>query len=158
MTQALQQLSLPSRQEVAALAERFTNVEMRLDDMDAKLDRIERLLGREQPAPPAGRGESPQRRRRGEGSAIRRREPAAGVSRLGARARLAPQEKRSGETEVSHGAGSRCNRMRGRIWQQRLQIFTRVLTTKAADRPNAERTGVGAEQGEALPVHAGGPR
>ncbi len=37
---ALQQLSLPSRQEVAALAERFTNVEMRLDDLDAKLDRL----------------------------------------------------------------------------------------------------------------------
>ena len=40
MVQALQQLSLPSRQEVAALAERFTNVEMRLDDLDAKLDRV----------------------------------------------------------------------------------------------------------------------
>lgn len=40
MRQTLQQLSLPSRQEVAALAERFTNVELRLDDMDAKLDRL----------------------------------------------------------------------------------------------------------------------
>lgn len=40
MTQALQQLSLPSRQEVAALAERFTNIEMRLDDLDAKFDRL----------------------------------------------------------------------------------------------------------------------
>lgn len=40
MVQALVQLSLPSRQEVAALAERFTNVEMRLDDLDAKIDRI----------------------------------------------------------------------------------------------------------------------
>lgn len=40
MAQSLQQLSLPSRQEVAALAERFTNVEMRLDDLDAKIDRI----------------------------------------------------------------------------------------------------------------------
>jgi len=40
VAQALQQLSLPSRQEVAALAERFTNVEMRLDDLDAKLDRL----------------------------------------------------------------------------------------------------------------------
>ena len=40
MIQALQHLSLPSRQEVAALAERFTNVEMRLDDLDAKLDRL----------------------------------------------------------------------------------------------------------------------
>ncbi len=40
MVQALQQLSLPSRQEVAALAERFTNMEMRLDDLDAKIDRL----------------------------------------------------------------------------------------------------------------------
>jgi len=40
MVQTLQQLSLPSRQEVAALAQRFTYLEMRLDDMDAKLDRI----------------------------------------------------------------------------------------------------------------------
>ena len=50
MTQALQQLSLPSRQELAALAERFTNVEMRLDDMDAKLDRIVEALGQLSPA------------------------------------------------------------------------------------------------------------
>jgi hypothetical protein len=42
--QALQHLELPSRQELAALAERFTNVEMRLDDMDAKLDAIGKLL------------------------------------------------------------------------------------------------------------------
>ena len=40
MVHALEQLSLPSRQEVASLAERFTNLEMRLDDMDAKLDAI----------------------------------------------------------------------------------------------------------------------
>ena len=40
MIQALQQLSLPSRQEVAVLADRFTNLEMRLDDIDAKLDLI----------------------------------------------------------------------------------------------------------------------
>lgn len=46
MLQALEKLSLPSRQEVAALAERFTNVEMRLDDMDAKLDDIHRALDR----------------------------------------------------------------------------------------------------------------
>lgn len=44
MEQALQKLSLPSRHEVAALAERFTNVEMRLDDMDAKLDAIHKRL------------------------------------------------------------------------------------------------------------------
>lgn len=55
MVQALQQLSLPSRQEVAALAERFTNVEMRLDDLDAKLDRVLNALAalkQDQPATP----------------------------------------------------------------------------------------------------------
>ncbi len=40
MLQVLQQLSLPSRQDIIALAERFTNFEMRLDDIDAKLDHI----------------------------------------------------------------------------------------------------------------------
>jgi polyhydroxyalkanoate synthesis regulator phasin len=40
MVQVLQQLSLPSRQDMVSLAERFTNIEMRLDDMDAKLDRL----------------------------------------------------------------------------------------------------------------------
>jgi hypothetical protein len=42
MLQALQQLSLPSRQDIVALADRFTNLEMRLDDMGAQLDRIEK--------------------------------------------------------------------------------------------------------------------
>lgn len=42
MLQVLQQLSMPSRQDFTALADRFTNMEMRLDDMDAKLDRIEK--------------------------------------------------------------------------------------------------------------------
>jgi polyhydroxyalkanoate synthesis regulator phasin len=50
MAQTLQQLSLPSRQDVAALAERFTNVEMRLDDLDAKIDRV--LQGIAKAAPP----------------------------------------------------------------------------------------------------------
>ena len=42
MLQVLQQLSMPSRQDFSALADRFTNLEMRLDDIDAKLDRIEK--------------------------------------------------------------------------------------------------------------------
>ncbi len=96
MTQALQQMSLPSRQEVAALAERFTNVEMRLDDMDATLDRIERLLGREQPAPPPEAGTV----RQG-GAAERgvnpRSKPAGSVSRLGARGRIARKGNRAGK-------------------------------------------------------------
>jgi hypothetical protein len=40
MLMTLEQFSLPSRQQVTALAERFTNLEMRLDDIDAKLDQI----------------------------------------------------------------------------------------------------------------------
>ncbi len=40
MLRSLEQLSMPSRQEFAALAERFTHIEMRLDDMDAKLDKL----------------------------------------------------------------------------------------------------------------------
>jgi hypothetical protein len=56
MLQALQQMELPSRQEVAALAERFTNVEMRLDDMDAKLDAIQKMLGQNGAAPEAAHG------------------------------------------------------------------------------------------------------
>lgn len=50
MIMALEQLSLPSRQQVTALAERFTNFEMRLDDNDAKLDRIIELLSASRPA------------------------------------------------------------------------------------------------------------
>jgi len=40
MEQYLQQMSLPSRAEVIGLAERLTHVEMKLDDLDAKLDEV----------------------------------------------------------------------------------------------------------------------
>jgi len=40
MIRALEQLSMPSRADFISIAERLTNVEMRLDDMDTKLDRI----------------------------------------------------------------------------------------------------------------------
>jgi hypothetical protein len=103
MAQALAQMSLPSRQEVAALAERFTHVEMRLDDMDAKLDRIEKLLGREQAGSVAGSEKA------GAGSAVDKgaspkgvgpgSEPARGGSRLGARGRFV--RKRGGAKERS---------------------------------------------------------
>jgi hypothetical protein len=52
MQQVLQQLSLPSRQDIVALSERFTNQEMRLDDIDAKLDRMEKQT---HAAPPAAK-------------------------------------------------------------------------------------------------------
>lgn len=67
MLQALQQLSMPSRADFISLADRLTNVEMRLDDMDAKLDRIAKLLTK-----PAGAGAvrnpEPERRTRKKGA------------------------------------------------------------------------------------------
>jgi hypothetical protein len=60
MAQTLQQLSLPSKQDVAALAERFTNMEMRLDDLDAKIDQLIRAIAK---APPA-RARKPESGRR----------------------------------------------------------------------------------------------
>jgi polyhydroxyalkanoate synthesis regulator phasin len=38
MTQVLTQLNMPTRTDITSLAERLTNIEMRLDDLDAKID------------------------------------------------------------------------------------------------------------------------
>jgi hypothetical protein len=43
-TQVLTSLNMPVRTDVISLAERLTNVEMRLDDLDAKLDDILRAI------------------------------------------------------------------------------------------------------------------
>jgi hypothetical protein len=40
MVNALQQLAMPTRPDFISMAERLTNVEMKLDDLDVKLDRI----------------------------------------------------------------------------------------------------------------------
>jgi hypothetical protein len=48
MSQALANLRLPSRDDLARLAEQLTHIEMRLDDMEAKLDEM---------VPPRRRGE-----------------------------------------------------------------------------------------------------
>jgi polyhydroxyalkanoate synthesis regulator phasin len=52
MTQALTQLNMPTRTDVISLAERLTHIEMRLDDLEAKLDE------RSQPAPKAAPGKT----------------------------------------------------------------------------------------------------
>jgi hypothetical protein len=42
MAQSLRQLNMPTREDFVGLAERLTHIEMRLDDLDAKLDEMER--------------------------------------------------------------------------------------------------------------------
>jgi hypothetical protein len=44
MLKTLEQAAMPSRDDVLSIAARMTNIEMRLDDMDAKMDNILRLL------------------------------------------------------------------------------------------------------------------
>ena len=65
MAQVLTQLNMPTRADVISLAERMTNIEMRLDDLDARFDQLERLL-RERPGAPAAssRANAPARRGR----------------------------------------------------------------------------------------------
>jgi hypothetical protein len=48
MLKTLEQLAMPTRNDVVSLAERMTNVEMRLDDLDAKIDL---LVARSAPMP-----------------------------------------------------------------------------------------------------------
>jgi polyhydroxyalkanoic acid synthase PhaR subunit len=57
MVKTLEQLAMPSRADVVSIAERMTNIEMRLDDLDAKLDNIQRLIvhAGAAPRPPAGK-------------------------------------------------------------------------------------------------------
>jgi hypothetical protein len=50
MLNMLQQLNMPTSADFAGLAGRFTNVELLLDNLDAKLDRIEKLLFGRTPA------------------------------------------------------------------------------------------------------------
>ena len=50
MLRTLQQLNIPTSADFAGLAGRVTNIEMQLDNMDATLDRIEKLLTAAQPA------------------------------------------------------------------------------------------------------------
>jgi Poly(R)-hydroxyalkanoic acid synthase subunit (PHA_synth_III_E) len=72
---ALQQASMPSRQEVAALAGRFTNIEMRLDDMEAQLDRIIELCS---VAKPTSAGAGSHEKAKAKGKSPQRKNPRKG--------------------------------------------------------------------------------
>ncbi|HEX5503394.1 MAG TPA: hypothetical protein VFW96_12285 [Thermomicrobiales bacterium] len=54
MTRVLTQLNMPTRADVTGLAERLTNIELRLDDLDARLGEIQRAA-----APPAAAAPAP---------------------------------------------------------------------------------------------------
>jgi len=41
MARALAEVNLPSREDVIRVAERLTNIELRLDDLEAKLDEVQ---------------------------------------------------------------------------------------------------------------------
>jgi hypothetical protein len=59
MVQVLTNLSLPTRADVISLAERLTNIELRLDDLEAKLDeslRAGRKPSNAKARPSAGEG------------------------------------------------------------------------------------------------------
>jgi len=56
MVNALQQMAMPTRPDFVSMAERLTNVEMRLDDLDAKLDRIAEAIAKIPAPPPTSAG------------------------------------------------------------------------------------------------------
>jgi hypothetical protein len=61
MIQVLTNLNMPTRADVTSLAERLTHIEMRLDDMEAKLDeglRPARKPGSSKARPSTGEGHS----------------------------------------------------------------------------------------------------
>src|SRR5215469_10189609 len=45
MLKTLEQLAMPSRADITSLAERMTHIELRLDDLDAKLDEFQKSAG-----------------------------------------------------------------------------------------------------------------
>jgi hypothetical protein len=65
MLKTLEQMAMPSRADVLSIAERMTNIEMRLDDLDAKLDNIQRLIVKvgAAPRPQAGKASQPSRKK-----------------------------------------------------------------------------------------------
>jgi hypothetical protein len=63
MLQALAQLSMPSRADFISLAERLSNIEIKLDDLDAKFDHVE-IAARKAPAARAPKSAPAARKRR----------------------------------------------------------------------------------------------
>ena len=56
MTRVLTQLNMPTRTDVISLAERMTNIELRLDDLDARFDELQRAVDRQSQGARQGQG------------------------------------------------------------------------------------------------------
>jgi polyhydroxyalkanoic acid synthase PhaR subunit len=61
MLKTLEQLAMPTRADIVSLAERMTNIEMRLDDLDAKLDKVLAQAGA-RPRPEPAKAPQPARK------------------------------------------------------------------------------------------------
>ncbi len=59
MTQVLQQFNMPTRMDVTNLADRLTNIETRLDDLDAQLSALQRGGGAATSAQGQGQAQAP---------------------------------------------------------------------------------------------------
>ncbi len=79
MLKVLEQMSMPSRADVISIAERMTNVEMRLDDLDTKLDNILQKMSQTAPAERGKPQSSVQKR----GTAIKAAKPKAAKKKKG---------------------------------------------------------------------------
>lgn len=66
MAQALQQMNMPTRADFISLAERLTQVEMSLDDMDAKLENLAKRSAEPTAAKPASTQAAPTKAKRRE--------------------------------------------------------------------------------------------
>jgi hypothetical protein len=53
MTRVLTSLNLPTRNDITSLAERLTNIEIRLDDLDARLEASQRAVRQADASPKA---------------------------------------------------------------------------------------------------------
>ena len=75
MLKTLEQLAMPTRADIVSIAERLTNIEMRLDDLDAKLDKIQHLIAQAgaRPRPEPARAPQPTKKAATAKSAKRRK-------------------------------------------------------------------------------------
>jgi hypothetical protein len=71
MLKTLEQLAMPTRADIVSIAERMTNIEMRLDDLDAKLDLLPAQIAKANPASGAGVAAAARKAPRNEKSAGR---------------------------------------------------------------------------------------